>query len=188
MSIETRTTILKRGGTAALLGGAALAVLLTAAPAGAETLRWARSSDALTMDPHSQNEGPTSTLLHHIYETLVSRDNDGSLRPRLATEWRIHPDDPTIWEFKLREGVTFHDGAAFNAEDVVFSLNRVREDTSDFKGLHAVVESVSAVDDYTVHVKTAGPSPLWIQNLTNTLPLAQLGAARWGSDRYHQHS
>jgi peptide/nickel transport system substrate-binding protein len=87
----------------------------------AETLRWARSGDALTMDPHSQNEGPTNTMHHHIYETLVTRDNAGTLIPRLATEWSIKEGDPTTWVFTLREGVKFHDGADFTAEDVVFS-------------------------------------------------------------------
>lgn len=143
----------------------ALAVGATAA--NAETLRWARVGDALTLDPHSQNEGPTSTLLHHIYETLVERAVDGSLKPRLATEWSISEEDPTVWVFKLREGVKFHDGADFTAEDVVASVTRVTSETSDFKGLHAVVTGAEAVDDYTVHIKTNGPSPLYVQNLTN---------------------
>ena len=147
------------------LSAATLALGLTAA--SAETLRWARVGDALTLDPHSANEGPTSTLLHHIYETLVERATDGSLEPRLATEWGIHPDDPTIWVFKLREGVKFHDGADFTAEDVVASIERVRAESSDFKGLHTAVAGAEAVDDLTVHIKMSGPSPLYVQNLTN---------------------
>jgi peptide/nickel transport system substrate-binding protein len=63
--------------------------------------------------------------------------------------------------------VTFHDGAAFTAEDVVASLERVRAESSDFKGLHTAVESAEAIDDTTVHVKMVGPSPLYVQNLTN---------------------
>ncbi len=153
-------------GRRTLVASAAIAAL-TISAANAETLRWARVGDALTLDPHSANEGPTSTILHHIYETLVERATDGSLEPRLATEWSIHPDDPTIWIFTLREGVTFHDGAEFTAEDVVTSLERVRAESSDFKGLHTAVESAEAVDDYTVHVKMVGPSPLYVQNLTN---------------------
>ncbi|MBS0126787.1 ABC transporter substrate-binding protein [Aestuariicoccus sp. KMU-90] len=148
-----------------MLSAAMLGAGLTAAQA--ETLRWARVGDALTLDPHSANEGPTSTLLHHIYETLVRRDTDGSLKPRLATEWFIHPDDPTVWVFRLREGVTFHDGAAFTAEDVVASITRVTSETSDFKGLHTAVAGAEAIDDYTVHIKMSGPSPLYVQNLTN---------------------
>lgn len=165
ISTLTRRSGLKRAGRALMMSAAAAALTMTAA--SAETLRWARVGDALTLDPHSANEGPTSTLLHHIYETLVSRALDGSLEPRLATEWYIHPDDPTVWVFELREGVTFHDGAAFTAEDVVASVTRVTSETSDFKGLHAAVEGAEAIDDYTVHIKTSGPAPLYIQNLTN---------------------
>lgn len=150
-----------------------IALLLTGAAANAETLRWARVADALTLDPHAQNEGPTSTLIHNIYETLVLRELDGSLSPRLATEWSVHPDDPTVWVFKLREGVKFHDGADFTAEDVVFSLNRARSETSDFKALHAAVADVEAVDDLTVHVKMNEPTPLYPQNLTNTFMMDQ---------------
>ncbi|MDO5647073.1 ABC transporter substrate-binding protein [Paracoccus sp. (in: a-proteobacteria)] len=145
----------------------AMALALSLGAAQAETLRWARTADALTLDPHAQNEGPTTTLLHNIYETLVLRELDGSLSPRLATEWHVHPDDPTVWVIKLREGVKFHDGADLTAEDVVFSLDRVRSDASDFKALHAAVTGATAVDDYTVHIQMNGPAPLYPQNLTN---------------------
>ena len=161
MASHARTRALR----ALTLSAATLALGLSAA--SAETLRWARVGDALTLDPHSANEGPTSTLLHHIYETLVERATDGSLEPRLATEWGIHPDDPTVWVFKLREGVKFHDGADFTAEDVVASIERVRAESSDFKGLHTAVAGAEAVDDLTVHIKMSGPSPLYVQNLTN---------------------
>ncbi|MCV0395847.1 MAG: ABC transporter substrate-binding protein [Rhizobiaceae bacterium] len=145
-----------------------LAIAVAAAPASAETVRWARSGDALTLDPHSQNQGVTHNFAHHIYETLVDRDVEGNLIPRLATEWNIKEGDETVWVFKLREGVTFHDGADFTAEDVVFSLDRARSQKSNMRQLHADVESVTAVDDHTVEVKMAGPAPLYPNNLTNT--------------------
>jgi peptide/nickel transport system substrate-binding protein len=151
-----------------LLTASVLALAATAMPASAETIRWARGADALTLDPHSQNEGTTHTFAHHIYETLVWRDTEGTLIPRLATEWALKDGDDTTWVFTLREGVTFHDGAEFNAEDVVFSLDRARSERSNMRQLHADVESVTAVDDYTVEVKLKGPSPLYPNNLTNT--------------------
>ena len=155
-----------------LLASAAIAAL-TASAASAETLRWARVGDALTLDPHSQNEGPTHTLNHHIYETLMGRALDGTLTPRLATEWSISEDDDTVWVFRIREGVTFHEGQELTAEDVVFSLDRARTPPSGMAALHAAVEEVTAVDDYTVHVKMSGPSPLYIQNLTNTFIMSK---------------
>ncbi len=150
-----------------VLSVSALALAIASTSVSAETLRWARVADALTLDPHSQNEGPTSTLLHHVYETLVSRALDGSLEPRLATSWEIHADDPTIWVITLREGVKFHDGSDFTAEDVVFSIDRVRAESSGFRALHSAVTGATAIDDLTVHIQMAGPSPLYVQNLTN---------------------
>jgi peptide/nickel transport system substrate-binding protein len=139
---------------------------LAIAGADARTLKWARVGDALTLDPHAQNEGPTHTLLHQLYEPLMVRDYTGKIHPTLAVSWRI-TDAPAVWEFKLRQGVKFHNGNAFNADDVVFSLNRARQQTADMKGLLTAIEDVSKVDDYTVHIKTKGPAPLLPAYLTN---------------------
>ncbi len=151
-----------------LLTASVLALGAFTMPASAETVRWARASDALTLDPHSQNQGVTHNFNHHIYETLLNRDVEGNLIPRLATEWYVKADDPTVWVFKLREGVKFHGGEDFTAEDVVFSLNRARSDKSNMRQLHADVADVVAVDDLTVEVKMNGPSPLYPNNITNT--------------------
>ena len=61
----------------------------------------------------------------------------------------------------------FHNGNAFNADDVVFSLERALQPTSDMKGLLTSIDKVSKVDDYTVHIKTKGPNPLLPDYLTN---------------------
>ena len=150
------------------LAATLLASTMLVGLAHAETVRWARASDSLTLDPHSQNQGVTHTFSHHIYETLLDRDVEGNLQARLATDWYVKEDDPTVWVFELREGVTFHDGAAFTAEDVVFSIDRARSEASNLKQLHAEVAEVRAVDDYTVEVQMVGPSPLYPNNITNT--------------------
>ncbi|KKC37306.1 peptide ABC transporter substrate-binding protein [Devosia epidermidihirudinis] len=150
------------------LTAALIASTMLVGAANAETIRWARASDALTLDPHSQNQGVTHTFAHHIYETLLDRDSDGNLQPRLATEWFVKDGDPTVWVFKLREGVKFHNGADFTAEDVVFSFNRARSDGSNLKQLHAEVAEVTAIDDHTVEIQMIGPSPLYPNNITNT--------------------
>jgi peptide/nickel transport system substrate-binding protein len=66
------------------IGAAALAVCLIGSSADAASLRWARSGDALTLDPHAQNESPTHNLMHLFYEPLVLRQIDGKLEPTLA--------------------------------------------------------------------------------------------------------
>jgi peptide/nickel transport system substrate-binding protein len=151
------------------LTGLALAALLasTAIPASAETLRWARAGDSLTLDPHAQNEGPTHTLAHQIYEPLIIRDMTGAFEAALATDWAPKAGDPNVWVFTLRQGVKYHDGADFTAEDVVFSINRAKSDNSRMKELLSSVVEVRAVDDHTVEFVTDGPNPILPANLTN---------------------
>ena len=96
----------------------------------AETLRWARAGDSLTLDPHAQNEGPTHTLAHQIYEGLLQRDMAGQIIPALATSWDPLADNPNVWRFKLRPDVKFHDDSPFTADDVVYSINRANMPTS----------------------------------------------------------
>jgi peptide/nickel transport system substrate-binding protein len=154
----------------AAFGAALLATTaLTAAAASAETLRWARASEALTLDPHSQNEGPTTTLMHQIYEPLIVRNHRGEMEPALALSWEPSSDDPNVWVFTLREGVTFHGGETFDSEDVVFSLDRARSETSNFKELLTGVTEVRATGPYTVEVVTDGPNPLLPNNMTNIM-------------------
>ncbi len=172
----TTKRLLRSARTGLVMSTAAAALMLTTVAVDAETLRWARVGDALTMDPHSQNEGPTHTLNHHIYETLVGRAVDGALTPRLATDWGISDDDETVWVFTIREGVKFHDGSDMTVEDVVFSLDRARTTPSGMAALHAAVEEVTAVDDTTVHVRMSGPAPLYVQNLTNTFIMSKAWA------------
>ncbi|MGI3211658.1 ABC transporter substrate-binding protein [Roseovarius tibetensis] len=151
--------------TTGLLAAALLAS--TSVAAYSETLRWARAGDSLTLDPHAQNEGPTHTLSHQIYEPLIIRDMDGQFQAALATDWAPKEGDPNVWVFNLREGVTYHDGADFTAEDVVFSINRAKSDNSNMKELLSSIVEVRAVDDYTVEFETGGPNPILPANLTN---------------------
>ena len=155
--------------------------LLTVSGAQAETVRWARASDPTTLDPHSFNTGTNFVLSHQMYETLVTRDAKGKLVPTLATSWKLTAD-PTVWEFKLRPGVKFHDGAAFTAKDVVFSLQRAKGPTAQVKSLLASMVEVKAVDDLTVHVKTNGPNLIFPDNLTNLFIMNEAWAKSKGAE------
>ena len=156
-------------GRAIAVGFATFLVVMGAAVTGssAETLRWARSGDSLTLDPHAQNEGPTHTLAHQIYEPLLHRDMEGRITPALATDWRALPENPNIWRFSLRREVVFHDGASFTADDVIYSFQRAMMPTSAMKELLTSIKMLSKVDDYTVDIETHGPNPLLVNNLTN---------------------
>ena len=144
------------------------AATLVASAADARSIKWTRSGDALTLDPHAQNESPTTNVNRQIYEPLVERDRSGKLVPTLAVSWRI-TEDPSVWEFKLRQGVKFHNGNPFDADDVVFTFERARHPTSDFKGYITSVESLAKVNSHTVHIKTKGPNPILVENLTYLL-------------------
>lgn len=158
MSIKSKTICALM--TATILAG-------NSALATAETLNWARAGDSLTLDPHSQNEGPTHALAQQIYEPLISPDMEAKQIPALATEWGVKDGNPNVWVFKLREGVKFHGGEDFTAEDVVFSFNRAKLESSDMKELIVSIKEVRAVDDYTVEIETDGPNPILPSNLTN---------------------
>src|ERR1700751_6156460 len=99
-----------------LAAALAAALALSITTADARSVKWARGADALTLDPHAQNEGPTIAFNNQVYEPLILRDNANKLIPVLAVSWRLV--DPTTWEFKLRSGVKFHGGEDFSADDV----------------------------------------------------------------------
>ena len=126
----------------------------------------AQGTDAASLDPQLQNDAFTTSILSNVFDTLIYRTQDLDLVPGLATEW-TNVDD-TTWELTLREGVTFHNGEAFTAEDVEFTLERpLNPDLgSPLSGRFSVIEDVEVVDDLTVRVNTAGPYPLLPERLS----------------------
>ncbi len=139
-----------------LLAATALAAML-ATPAFSETFRWASTTDPQTMDPHAVSSTPVLGFLNNVYEGLVRRGRDMTIEPSLATAWEALPDGAG-WRFTLREGVTFHDGAPFTAEDVRFSYERASSEASDVRSWFAPVSDVVVVDDFTVDILTNSPS------------------------------
>ncbi|OJU50936.1 MAG: hypothetical protein BGO03_01310 [Mesorhizobium sp. 61-13] len=135
----------------------ASAMLLFGGPAEARRLTWSTSADLITLDPHAASVGINNTGLSQFYEPLITRDQELKLVPALAVSWK-NLDEKT-WEFQLRKGVTFHDGAAFTAEDVAFSIMRAKAPTSDYKVAVNAISEVKIVDDYTVHIITSEPAP-----------------------------
>lgn len=138
----------------------ASAALLLSTAASAEELRFAFQADANSMDPYNINESFTLGFQGNLYEGLIRRGPDLEIEPSLATSWEVV--EPTRWRFNLRQGVTFHDGRVFTADDVVFSAERVQKEGSDLKARLAGpgVVSVIRVDDHTVDVVTAKPNPI----------------------------
>jgi peptide/nickel transport system substrate-binding protein len=107
-------------------------------------------------------------LMANVYEGLVQLDQEGEIQPLLAESWEIS-DDRTTYTFKLQEGVTFSNGEAFTAEDVKFSLERVKSDAwaSSLKAKMNVVDSVNVLSDTEVEVVLARPSNAWLFDMTS---------------------
>lgn len=140
--------------------------LMMATAASAETFRWAGTTDPQTMDPHAVNSAPVLGFLNNVYEGLVRRGKDMAIEPALATRWEPIGDGEG-WRFNLRQGVTFHDGSTFDAEDVVFSYERASDEGSDTRSWFAPVADVKMVDAYTVDVMTKAPNPIFPDSIAN---------------------
>jgi peptide/nickel transport system substrate-binding protein len=142
----------------AIVVPSALAVALLATLAAGATFRFADQSDALSMDPHSLNEGMQLGLLGNVYEPLVGRGKKLELAPMLATSWV--QTAPTVWRFNLRRNVRFHDGSLFTADDVLFSYERAKSESSDLRTHVAPFAEVRKIDDFTVDIVTTTPYPI----------------------------
>ncbi|MFF2754972.1 glutathione ABC transporter substrate-binding protein [Psychrobacillus sp. NPDC058041] len=127
-----------------------------------DTLVIARLSDAESLDQQFMSTINAASVTHgKVYEGLVGRDKNADIQPLLATEWK-QPDD-TTWEFKLRQGVKFHDGTPFNADAVKKTFDRMLDPNvgSPKAALFKMVKEVKVIDEYTVQFILSEPySPL----------------------------
>lgn len=144
------------------------AVTFVATSAKAEDLVIGMAADVTSMDPHFHALVNNIQVTSHIYDTLTRSDPDGQLEPGLAVAWGP-TDDPTVWEFELRQGVTFHDGTPFTADDVAFTLERagnVPNSPSGFGAYTAGITEVEIVDEHTVRLHTGSPLPVVADDLS----------------------
>lgn len=153
-----------------------IVLLAIAGAAFGVPFKWASQDDATTMDPHTFNHGPTLTLLNHIYEGLVRRDRNMRVEPALAVSWT--QPSPTVWRFKLREGVKFHDGSAFSADDVIFSIKRALMPESDMKVFAASIIDVKPAPNNSVDIVTDAPNSALLQSLPELRILSKAWAER----------
>ncbi len=147
--------------------GASTAALMAGAAAAKDDITVAIQLEPPHLDPTSAAAGAIDSVLYsNVFEGLTRFMSDGSVVPGLAESWEIS-DDGLTYAFKLRSGVTFHDGTAMDAEDVKFSLDRIiAEDSANAqKALYAAISEVTVVDPQTVEVKLSEPNGNMIFNL-----------------------
>lgn len=148
--------VMKQGAklVAALVLGSALA-----GGVSAQTLTIGVRAGPDSMDPHWSTLGGQAEALRHVFDTIVMADDKLQLKPGLAVSWKSV--DPTTWEFKIRQGVKFHDGSELTAEDVKFSIDRIPVVTGPMSMTIYTkqVKDTKVIDKYTLHVTTKAPAP-----------------------------
>lgn len=119
-------------------------------------------------DPGLISSDAEVLVANHIYDYLVDVDPQSNIVPRLATEWQINGDG-TVYRFTLADGVTWHDGDPFSAEDVVYTFDRLRDPDSGFPtaDLYANIVSVEATGDLEVTFTLDQPNPFFLYDLSD---------------------
>ncbi len=147
---------------------ALVALPLGAGAQGKDTLTVALASLAETLDPHMHFQRVGILVNINMFDSLLHRSAKLEFEPSLALSWKALND--TTWEFKLRNGVKFHDGSTMTAEDVKFSFDRVLEPgkekkTSPQYGNIRAIKDVKIVNPETIHLITDKPFPLLLERL-----------------------
>ncbi|MEA4907794.1 MAG: hypothetical protein GYA17_00670 [Chloroflexi bacterium] len=158
-----------------------------AEPAGPTEVIVIQNSDPQTMDPQKPGGSTGGNIAFNLFNGLTMQSPDmKEVLPSLATEW--HAVDDLTWEFKLREGVKFHNGEDFNAEAVKYTVERLLmpdtvRDTSSFKNL----TEVKIVDDYTVQLVSQQPDPLLPAKVFGLHILPPKYAEEVGEEEFGKH-
>jgi peptide/nickel transport system substrate-binding protein len=154
-----------------LATAASLAALYNAVPhaahAASSELEIGLGGAFTTIDPHFFHATPNHTVAMHMFERLVDRTPDGTLVPVLAESWTLLND--TLWEFKLRAAVKFHDGGELTADDIAFTFERAPNVPNSPGGFGTFLRAVSrleVIDPQTFRVHTHQPAPDLLLNLT----------------------
>ena len=159
-----------------LIGTAAIAAT-AGPPVLAADLIIGRAAEQSSIDPLFSRTGNNESTSEDIFDRLVENDANNQLHPALAISWKAV--NPITWEIKLREGVKFHDGGDFSAEDVVFSLERSRNvpnSPASFAGATAGIVEITAPGKLTVQIRTARPLPQLIEQISFVFILSKKAA------------
>jgi peptide/nickel transport system substrate-binding protein len=136
---------------------------LIAGAASADDLAIGLAAEPTTIDPHYISIAPNVSMGRNIFDHLVNPDAAYQMKPGLAVSWKALDD--TTWEFKLRQGVKWHDGSPFTADDVISTFARLPTAGLGQFGPYTRGREVSKIDDYTILIKTKGPDPLVPNNM-----------------------
>lgn len=165
----TRRSVLRT--TAAALPVLAFPLSVRAAPA---LLRMGVGAEVTSLDPEYHNISPNNAFASMVFDALIATDGQSRLHPGLALSWK--PIADTVWEFKLRPGVVFHNGKPFTADDVVFTFERIPTVINSPGSYSTYIYSIikaEVVDPLTLHLHTRGPDPLLPADLSQVWILSR---------------
>lgn len=142
-------------------GGSVEGAVLTAAIAG----------EPDQLDPHNTTAYFSFQVLENVFDTLVEPDENLEMVGALAEDWEVSEDQLT-YTFTLRDGITWHDGSEFTADDVVYSYRRIIDEDLSNAWRLAAVDTIEAPDPGTVVITVTEPAPDLLANLGNFKGLA----------------
>lgn len=154
---------------------------VTAVAQDSSVFVYADAGEPTTLDPARTNTNYEFTVTRSVYDRLINYDLDdpSSLQPGLAVEWT---QDGNAWIVKLREGVKFHDGTSFDAEDVKATLDRLLKLKLGQSYLVSEITGVTVIDPATVRIETAQPNVFLPANLSKIEMLSSDDIAAHGGE------
>lgn len=138
------------------------------------------------LDPHRTSAYFSFEVLENVFDTLVEPDANLEMQPALAESWEISPDQLS-WTFRLRPGVTFHDGTPLTADDVVFSYRRIIDEQLTNSDKFSSVTAIEAPDPATVILRLDRPTPNMLTNLGGFKGMAIVSRANVDSGQIATH-
>ncbi|WP_420111278.1 ABC transporter substrate-binding protein, partial [Pseudactinotalea sp.] len=132
--------------------------------ASGAVLRAAIGGEPDQLDPNKTSAYFSFQVLENVFDTLVQPDESLEMQPALAESWEVSEDQLT-WTFTLRQGVTWHDGSAFSADDVVYTFNRIIDEELSNAWKFGAVTGIEAPDEATVVITVGAPTPNLLSSL-----------------------
>lgn len=175
---------MKRTIRALALGGAVAASI--AAVPQAQTLRMAVGAQVTSIDPHYHNISPNNAFATMVFGTLLDMDGSSRLIASMAESWKPVAED--VWEFKIRPGITFHNGKPFTADDFAFTVERIPtvvNSPGSFRTYTQAIKGIEVVDPLTLRIRTNGPYPQLPTDLAQVAVLNRATHTGATSDRFN---
>jgi peptide/nickel transport system substrate-binding protein len=146
-------------------------------------LKAAMQVDATSLDPHTSSSYSSSLVIEQVYSGLIQYDENMNIQPDLAQSWTVSPDGLT-YDFKLRQGVKFHNGRAMTSDDVVYSLNRVKDPNGGSPRSYLLedVKSIDAPDPSSVRITMNKPFAALLSHLDTSLAIVPKEAVQQNGD------